>query len=64
MAYSNGKNCLYYSVFGLFLLIFQPLQAQNRFARADAYVQDHLQKLGGKAVLLIYRNGTIVHEQS
>jgi CubicO group peptidase (beta-lactamase class C family) len=64
MAYSYGKNCLYYSILGLFLLIFQSLSAQKPFARADAYVQEQLPKLGGKAVLMIYHNGKIVHSES
>lgn len=47
-----------------FLLIFQLAHTQARFESLSAWMQKNIEPLGGRAVLLVYKNGEIVYSQS
>lgn len=47
-----------------FLLIFQWAHAQAHFESLTAWMQKNIEPLGGRAVLLVYKNGEIVYSQS
>jgi len=42
------------------LLFLQVLFAQNNFNKADSWVKDNLHRLGGRATLIILKDGKIV----
>ncbi|MFN8264510.1 MAG: serine hydrolase domain-containing protein [Chitinophagaceae bacterium] len=47
-----------------FLLLFQFTFAQKDFSKVDAWMNSHVQDLGGRAVLMIYKDGKIVYSQA
>ena len=47
-----------------FLLIFQLAHAQTPFETLTTWMQKNIEPLGGRAVLLVYKNGEIVFSQS
>lgn len=48
----------------LFLLFFQFSFAQQDFSKVTGWVNDHLNDLGGRAVMMIYKDGKIVYNES
>lgn len=46
----------------IFMLLLQVSKAQYNFTEVDAWLKDNLKNLGGRAVLLIYKDGNIVYE--
>lgn len=46
------------------LLIFQLANAQSGFEPLTAWMQKNIEPLGGRAVLLVYKNGEIVYSES
>lgn len=63
MAYKNKFNCLHYRLFFVGLLLFQFSFSQN-FNKVDDWLDNNIQDLGGRAVMLVYKDGKIVYEQS
>lgn len=46
------------------LLLLQVVQGQNQFNKVDAWMKDNVKDLGGRAVLLIYKDGRLVYNHS
>ncbi|MDP4285132.1 MAG: serine hydrolase domain-containing protein [Bacteroidota bacterium] len=64
MSYNHCGICRKCSLIITFLLIFQVTRAQLSFEKSDIWLQGHLHQLGGRAVLIILKNGEIVHQKS
>ncbi len=63
MAYKNKFNCLHFRLFVAGLLLFQFSFSQN-FDKVSNWLDDNIKYLGGRAVMLIYKDGKIVYEQT
>lgn len=46
----------------LFMLFFQVSYSQYNFIKVEDWMEDHLKDLGGRAVIMIYKNGKIVYQ--
>jgi len=64
MSYSNVNDCLKCSLTLLFLLFLQIANAQNSFKRTDDWIINNLHSLGGRAVLVIFKDGKIIYNHS
>ncbi len=64
MTYKITGNCLRYMLFAAFLLILQVCEAQYEFSKVDGWLNDNLNELGGRAVLLIYKDGKIIYNKA
>lgn len=64
MTYKRRINCLHYSFIGCFLLMLQVAQAQTDFSGVDKWLSDNLGGLGGRAVLLVYKDGKQVYAKA
>jgi CubicO group peptidase (beta-lactamase class C family) len=65
MSYNLAQFCRKCSLIGSLLLLFQFTFAQQyNFAGADNWLKANLNKLGGRAVLVILKNGKIIYEQA
>lgn len=64
MSYKWLKNCLCCSLTVVLLLILQPSKAQQGFSKLDAWLEEHVSSLGGRAVLMIYKDGNIVYNRA
>lgn len=58
------RTCRPFSIFLLFLLVFQFSQAQHQAPALDRWLDDHVKGMGGRAVLMIYRDGEIIYNHS
>lgn len=63
MSYKIKFNCLHFRLIFIGLLLFQFSYSQN-FNKVNAWFDNNIQDLGGRAVILIYKDGKIVYEQS
>jgi CubicO group peptidase (beta-lactamase class C family) len=59
-----NKLRLFVSLSFVFLLFFQSVSAQDKFKRVTGWVEQHLNALGGRAVLIILKDSQIVYNQS
>jgi CubicO group peptidase (beta-lactamase class C family) len=57
-------NCIKVSAVGVLLLIFQVSFGQYNFSTIDSWMKDHLEDLGGRAVMMIYKDGKIVYSHA
>lgn len=57
-------NCTKVSAVVIFLLIFQCSHAQYNFSKLDTWLKDNLKDLGGRAVMMIYKDGRIVYSHA
>ena len=65
MSYNLAQFCRKCSLIASFLLLFQFTFAQQyNFGGADNWLKANLNKLGGRAVLVILKNGKIIYEQA
>jgi CubicO group peptidase (beta-lactamase class C family) len=48
----------------LFLFFFHYSHAQYDFSKVDRWMQDNLEQIGGRAVLMVYKDGKIVYSKS
>ncbi|MFN8244614.1 MAG: serine hydrolase domain-containing protein [Ferruginibacter sp.] len=71
MAYTTRYNCRKFSLIAAFLLFLQFVQAQDKnnsreydFTQVDAWLEDNISDLGGRAVLVILKDGQLLYEQS
>ncbi len=60
MTYKNKFNCLHFRLFVVGLLFFQFSYAQN-FSGVDNWLDNNITELGGRAVILIYKDGKIIY---
>lgn len=51
-------------VIAFLLLSFQFANAQYKFSKVDRWLQDNLEEIGGRAVLMVYKDGKVVYSQS
>ncbi|CAN5868149.1 hypothetical protein BH11BAC4_BH11BAC4_03970 [soil metagenome] len=64
MSYKPSKYCLHSSLIIAFMLLLHVCNAQYDFTRTDAWLKENLKELGGRAVLMIYKDGKIIHSTS
>ncbi len=64
MTPKSGVTCLKFSLFALFLLFFQPGFSQNKFSSLDQWMQDNLKAIGGRAVLMVWKDGKMVYHNA
>jgi CubicO group peptidase (beta-lactamase class C family) len=60
MTYKVIATCRKFSLAICLLLFCLPIHAQINCSRAEAWVKNNLQQLGGRAVLLIYKDGRLM----
>lgn len=63
MSYKLFSICRKCSAIGIFLLLLQVCNAQN-FNKVDNWIKDNLKDLGGRAVLVIYKEGKVIYDHS
>jgi CubicO group peptidase (beta-lactamase class C family) len=54
-------NCIKVSAAAIFLLLFQFSNAQYNFSKVDAWMKSNVDELGGRAVMMIYKDGKLVY---
>lgn len=64
MSYKNHSICLKGSIVAVFLLIFQVLPAQQNFKKLDNWMANNINVLGGRAVLVIWKDGKIIYNHA
>lgn len=64
MSYKWFEICRKYSTTAVLLLLLQSSSAQNNLNKAGEWVRDNLNQLGGRAVLVILKDGKIIYEKS
>lgn len=64
MAYKPLQNCLISILAINLMLLYQPAFSQEGFNKTSEWMEENLQKLGGRAVLLIYKDGKIVYNHA
>jgi CubicO group peptidase (beta-lactamase class C family) len=64
MAYLFAKNCLRSSLILSFLLFYQVAFSQYNFSGVSNWVENNLDKLGGRAIVMVYKDGKLVYNQS
>lgn len=64
MAYKYSKYCLYSSILFTFMLLYQVSAAQYDFHKTDNWIQENLEELGGRAILMIYKDGKIIYSRN
>lgn len=64
MSYLKHLNCLPYLLVASFMLFYQAGISQQKNTAIDEWLQNHIERLGGKAVLMIYKDGKIWYQQS
>ncbi len=63
MSYKYLQNCRKFSLMLSFMLYLQATFAQGSFSKTDRWLNDNLKDLGGRAVLLVLKDGKIVYEK-
>lgn len=61
MAYKLIKYCLHSSLVLSFMLLLQVCNAQYDFSKVDGWLKENLNDLGGRAVLMIYKDGKVIY---
>lgn len=64
MAYKLHKYCLRSSFIIGFLLLYQLVCAQYNFSPVESWVKANLKDLGGRAVIMIYKDGKVIYNES
>lgn len=64
MSIKAGGICRKFSLCIGFLLLLQVTQAQNNFGKVDKWLKNNLEELGGRAFLMIYKDGKIVYSKA
>jgi CubicO group peptidase (beta-lactamase class C family) len=64
MAYKINKYCLPSSILLCFMLFYQVGFGQYDFRPADEWLRKNLNDLGGRAVLMVYKDGKIIYSNS
>lgn len=63
MSYKIKFNCLHFRLIFIGLLLFQFSYSQN-FSKVNDWLDNNIKDLGGRAVILVYKEGKIIYEQS
>ncbi len=63
MAYKSCKYCLYFSLLGVFMLLYHVSAAQYDFKKVNGWLKENLEDLGGRAVLIVFKDGKIIYSQ-
>lgn len=61
MTHKNISNCLKCSLLLNFLLICLTALPQERFAKVEGWMKDHLDALGGRAVMVVWKDGKTIY---
>lgn len=64
MTPKTGFTCLKFSLFAVLLLLFQQSFSQKNYPPLDRWMQDNIKELGGRAVLLVWKDGKVVYSNS
>lgn len=64
MTYKTKRNCLKFSLLLSCLLIWLFAGAQSSFGNVDKWLDDNLQAIGGRAVLVVYKDGKLVYSKA
>ncbi len=64
MSYKWIQICRKCSLVACFLLFLQSSFSQNNFAKADDWLKENLNELGGRAVLVILKDGKIIYKNA
>jgi CubicO group peptidase (beta-lactamase class C family) len=64
MSLHLNKNCLKVMLSLTFMLFFQIVKAQYNFTKVNDWLDNNIEKLGGHAVLMIYKDGQIIYNHS
>jgi len=64
MSYKSCSTCRNFSLVVATLLLFQPSFSQYNFSKADEWLKDNLKEIGGRAVLVIYKDGKMIYSKS
>lgn len=64
MSLNLKQNCLKGTLLLSFMLLLQIGYSQYNFDKVEDWMEDHLKDLGGRAVLMIYKDGKIVYENN
>ena len=64
MSYKYSFFCRKFSLIAIFLLFLQTAGAQNNFSKVDAWLKNNMEDLGGRAVLVIYKDGHLVYDHA
>jgi CubicO group peptidase (beta-lactamase class C family) len=64
MAYKINKYCLPSSILLCFMLFYQVGFAQYDFRPVDEWLRKNLNDLGGRAVMMVYKDGKIIYSNS
>ncbi len=63
MSYKLAQDCRKFSLILCFMFFLQATFAQRHFIKADKWLNTNLKDLGGRAVLLVLKDGKIVYEK-
>ena len=64
MSIKTTAICRKFSLLLCFMLILQVTNAQKEFGKVDNWLKDNLEEVGGRAVLVIYKDGKVVYSRS
>ena len=64
MSLKFKQNCLKGTFLLGFMLMFQLSYSQYNFDKVEDWMEEHLKDLGGRAVLMVYKDGKIVYENN
>ncbi len=64
MSCKSQQSCLKFSLILPFMLYLQVSFGQNNFSKTSDWMKDNLNNLGGRAVLILVKNGKIVYENA
>lgn len=64
MAYKDSSICRKYIVIAASLLYLQAAHAQANFSKAGDWLKENLPELGGRAVLVIFKDGKIIYNRA
>ncbi len=64
MSYKINRICRNFSLIGAFLLLLQTANAQYNFSTVDKWLTNNLKEIGGRAVLVIHKDGKLVYSKA
>ncbi len=64
MSHYHRRSCLKCSLGCIFMLFLQSAFAQYNFENSDLWLKDNVGEMGGRAVLVILKDGNIVYNHS
>lgn len=62
MSQKTFQTCLKGMATLIFLLFFQPVFSQYNFSTIEDWMEDNLKDLGGRAVMMVYKDGKMVYQ--